>query len=402
MHLFIEGICLKVLIFFFKSLRKLGIPVSINELIDLIGALDKGLSFCNIDEFYFLSRSILVKDEKYFDRYDQCFHNFFSHIESQDNFFKALIPEDWLYEKFVKSFSDEDKKNIKSLGDFEKIIEEFKKRLEEQKKRHEGGNKWIGTGGTSPFGHGGYNPEGIRIGGESQNQRAVKVWEKRVFKDLDHDISLGIRNIKIAMKRLRRFARQGTSLELDLDDTITSTAKNAGYLDIKMVPEKKNIINLLLFFDVGGSMNPYVNLCEELFSAAKSEFKHLKYFYFHNFIYESVWCDNLRREKERISLYEILNTYSQDYKVIFVSDASMSPYEIVNKGGSIEHWNEESGEFWMKKLLNHFNKVVWLNPMESNHWNWTPSVKIIEKIVQDKMFTLSVSGIENAMTELSK
>ena len=391
-----------MLIIFFKSLKSLGIPVSIRELLDLINALDKNLSFCNITEFYYLARSILIKDEKYFDRYDQAFDIFFNQIDSHDDFVRALIPDDWLYKEFLKNFSKEDKKNIKSLEDFEKIINDFKKKLKEQNKRHQGGSKWIGTAGTSPFGHGGYNPEGIRIGGESENQRAIKVWEKRIFKDLDHNLDIGTRNIKIAMKRLRRFARQGSFLELDLEDTIKSTANNAGYLDIKMIPEKKNIVNLLLFFDVGGSMNPYIKLCEELFSAAKAEFKHLKYFYFHNFIYDSLWENNSRRENEKINLFEILNTYSKDYKVIIVGDASMSPYEILNPGGSVEHWNDESGEIWMNRLINHYEKFVWLNPMEIEHWNWTPSVNIIKQIVDDKMFPLTLSGLEEAMAYLSR
>ena len=316
-----------MLINFFYGLKNAGIPVSIKELLMLLEALSKNLAFADIDEFYYLSRAALVKDEKYYDRFDRAFGAYFKDLQSLDDILEALIPEDWLRADFIKQLSDEDKAKVQSLGSLEKLIEEFKKRLEEQQDRHKGGNKWIGTGGTSPFGHSGYNPEGIRIGGESRNKSAVKVWDRRDFKNLDDSVELGTRNIKIALRRLRKFARTGAADELDLPDTIRSTAKNAGYLDLKMVPERHNAVKVLLFFDVGGSMDPYVKLCEELFSATRTEFKHMEYFYFHNFIYESVWQNNIRRHQEVTSTFDILHKYSADYRVIFIGNAAMSPYE---------------------------------------------------------------------------
>ena len=389
---------------FFYNLRNANIPVTLLEYLTLLRAVKLGLSEYKVNKFYYLARTCLVKDERNLDKFDLVFAKSFEGVEYYLDYQDSIldIPAEWLRSVAERVMTAEEMAKVKKRGGFEKLIEELQKRLNEQEKRHEGGSKWIGTGGTSPFGHGGYNPEGIRIGGKSENQRAIKVWEKRIFKDLDQNLDIGTRNIKIALKRLRRFARQGSFFELDLEDTIKSTAKNAGYLDIKMIPEKKNIINLLLFFDVGGSMNPYVQICEELFSAAKAEFKHLKFFYFHNFIYESLWENNSRRENERINLFEILNTYSKNYKVIIVGDASMSPYEIFNPGGSVEHWNDESGEIWMNRLINHYEKFVWLNPMGRSHWDWTPSVNIIKKMVDDKMFPLTLSGLEDAMVYLSR
>jgi uncharacterized protein with von Willebrand factor type A (vWA) domain len=284
----------------------------------------------------------------------------------------------------------------------EKLIEEFKKRLEEQKERHAGGNKWIGTGGTSPFGHGGYHPEGIRVGGESRNKRAAKVWERREFKNLDDSVELGTRNIKIALRRLRKFARTGAADQLDLDDTIRSTAKNAGYLDLKMVPERHNAVKVLLFFDVGGSMDPYVRLCEELFSAARSEFKHMEYYYFHNFVYESVWQNNLRRHNERIPTLDVLHKYSADYRVIFIGDASMAPYEIVQPGGSVEHFNEESGEAWFRRVHSTFDKVIWLNPTPEEDWRWTQTIGYTQRLLEGHMYPLTLKGLEEAMAYLSR
>jgi uncharacterized protein with von Willebrand factor type A (vWA) domain len=391
-----------MLINFFFALKDAGIPVSIKELLTLLEALGRGLAFADIDEFYFLSRSCLVKDEKYYDRFDRAFGLYFKDLQSVDDVIQALIPEDWLRSEFIKQLSAEDKAKIQSLGGLEKLIEEFKKRLDEQKGRHAGGNKWIGTGGTSPFGHSGYNPEGIRIGGESRNKSAVKVWERRDFKNLDDGVELGTRNIKVALRRLRKFARTGAADELDLDNTIRSTAKNAGYLDLKMVPERHNAVKVLLFFDVGGSMDPYVKLCEELFSAARTEFKHMEYFYFHNFIYESVWQNNVRRHHERINTLDILHKYSSDYRVVFIGDASMSPYEIMQPGGSVEHWNEEAGEAWMRRVRETYDKVLWLNPTPESDWHWTSSIGHVQKLMENHMYPLTLKGLEDGMRYLSK
>lgn len=391
-----------MLINFFFALKDAGIPVSIKELLLLLEALSEDLAFANVDEFYYLARTCLVKDEKYYDRFDRAFGAYFSELKSIDDVIQALIPEDWLRAEFLKQLSDEDKAKIQSLGGLEKLIEEFKKRLDEQKARHQGGNKWIGTGGTSPFGHSGYNPEGIRIGGESRNKRALKVWEKREFRNLDDSVELGTRNIKVALRRLRKFARTGAADQLDLPDTIRSTAKNAGFLDLKMVPERHNAVKVLLFFDVGGSMDPYIKLCEEMFSAARSEFKHMEYFYFHNCIYESVWKNNVRRHQERISTYDILHKYSADYRVIFIGDASMSPYEITQPGGSVEHWNEEAGEAWIRRVLSVYEKVIWLNPTPEQQWRWTSSIGYIHKLLGGHMYSLTLQGLEEGMAYLSK
>jgi len=391
-----------MLINFFYALKDTGIPVSVKELLMLLEALSQDLAFANVEEFYYLARACLVKDEKYYDRFDRAFGAYSSELQSVDDVINALIPEDWLRAEFLKHLSEEDKAKIQSLGSLEKLIEEFKKRLDEQKGRHAGGNKWVGTGGTSPFGHSGYNPEGIRIGGSSRNQRAVKVWEKREFKNLDDSVELGTRNIKVALRRLRKFARTGAADQLDLDETIRSTAKNAGFLDLKMVPERHNAVKVLLFFDVGGSMDPHIRICEEMFSAARTEFKHMEYFYFHNFIYESVWKNNARRHQERISLLDILHKYSADYRVIFIGDASMSPYEITQPGGSIEHWNDESGEAWMRRITATYDKVVWLNPTPEQRWQWTSSIGYIHKLVNDHMYPLTLHGLEDAMSYLSK
>ncbi len=391
-----------MLINFFFALKDAGIPVSIKELLTLLEALTRNLVFADIDEFYFLSRTCLVKDEKYYDRFDRAFGMYFKDLQSVEDVIQALIPDEWLRKEFNKQLSDEEKAKIQSLGGLEKLIEQFKKRLEEQKGRHAGGNKWIGTGGTSPFGHGGYNPEGIRIGGESSHKSAVKVWERRDFENLDDSVELGTRNIKIALRRLRKFARTGAADELDLDDTIRSTAKNAGYLDLKMVPERHNAVKVLLFFDVGGSMDPYIKLCEELFSAARTEFKHMEYFYFHNFIYESVWQNNIRRQQERMNTLDILHKYSSDYRVVFIGDAAMSPYEIVQPGGSVEHWNEEAGETWMRRVLATFDRVLWLNPTPEDDWHWTQSIGHVQKLVEKHMYPLTLKGLEDGMRYLSK
>jgi len=391
-----------VLVNFFHGLKDAGIPVTTRELLDLLSAMEQHLVFADIDAFYHLSRAVLVKDEKYYDRFDRAFGLHFRELEGLDDVIEAMIPDDWLRNEFMKQLSDEEKAKIESLGGLEKLIEEFKKRLEEQKKRHQGGNKWVGTGGTSPFGNSGYHPEGIRVGGESQNKRAVKVWERRDFKNYDDSVELGTRNIKVAMRRLRKFARTGAADELDLDDTISSTARNAGLLDIRMVPERHNAVKVLLFLDVGGSMDPHVRVCQELFSAARTEFKHLEYFYFHNFIYESVWKNNIRRHNERTSLLDVMHKYSHDYKIIFVGDASMSPYEILNPGGSVEHWNEESGEIWMRRLRETYDKCVWLNPVPEDEWQYTQSVSITRQLMEGKMYPLTLGGLEDAMGFLAR
>lgn len=391
-----------MLIHFFQALKNAGVPVTPRELLDLLEAMEARLVFCDVDEFYFLARTILVKDEKYFDRYDRAFGLHFRDLEALDDIIEAMIPDDWLRSEFMKQLSEEDKAKIETMGGLEKLIEEFKKRLEEQKKRHQGGNKWIGTGGTSPFGQEGYHPEGIRVGPNGKNQRAVKVWDRRDFKNLDDSVELGTRNIKVAMRRLRKFARTGAADELDLDDTISSTARNAGLLDIKMVPERHNAVKVLLFLDVGGSMDPHVRVCEELFSAARTEFKHLEYFYFHNFLYESVWKNNIRRHNERTSVLDILHKYSHDYKVVIVGDASMSPYEIVQPGGSVEHWNEEPGERWLRRLRETYEKCVWLNPVPESEWQYTQSITMTRQLMEDHMFPLTLQGLEQAMGFLSK
>lgn len=391
-----------MLVGFLVSLRNHGVPATLRELLDLHAAMEQHLVFADLDQFYYLSRAISVKDEAHYDKFDRAFSAFFKDIETLDDVIEALIPNDWLRKEFEKQLSQEEKDQIKSLGGLEQLIEEFKKRLEEQQKRHAGGNKWIGTGGTSPFGHGGYNPMGIRIGGEGKNKSAAKVWEKRQYQNLDDSRELGTRNIKVALKRLRKFARTGADEELDLDDTISSTARNAGLLDIKMVRERHNAVKVLLFFDVGGSMDPHIKMVEELFSAARSEFKHMEYFYFHNFIYEHVWQDNLRRADNSLLLQDVLHKYSRDYKVIFVGDASMSPYEIAAPGGSVEHWNERPGSESFKAITDTFDKVAWLNPEPAEYWRFTQSIKMVEELVDGHMFPMTLIGMEAAMAFLSK
>ena len=391
-----------MLINFFHVLKDSGVPVTPRELLDLLEAMQRRLAFGDMDDFYALSRAVLVKDEKYYDRFDRAFGLHFQELEALDDVIEAMIPDDWLRSEFLKQLSEEDKAKIESLGGLEELIEQFKQRLEEQKKRHSGGNKWIGTEGTSPFGNDGYHPEGIRVGGESKNKRAVKVWDRRDFKNLDDSVELGTRNIKIAMRRLRKFARTGATEELDLDDTIKSTARNAGLLDIKMVPERHNAVKVLLFLDVGGSMDPHVKVCEELFSAARTEFKHLEYFYFHNFVYESVWKNNIRRFNERTATLDLMHKYAHDYKVVFVGDASMSPYEIMQPGGSVEHWNEESGELWMRRLRETYEKCIWINPVPEDEWEYTQSIAITRQLMEGKMYPLTLRGLEEGMSFLSK
>ena len=391
-----------MLINFFNVVKRSGIPVSIKEYLDLINAMDKNLSMGSTDEFYLLARLCMVKDERYFDRFDRVFGAYFKNLQNIDQILELIIPEEWLRKKFEKHFTDEEKAKIESLGGLEKLIDEFKRRLEEQSERHQGGNKWIGTGGTSPFGHGGYNPEGIRIGGPGGSGSAVKVWDERQYRDLDDSVEIGTRNIKIALRRLRKFAREGAADFLDLGDTIRSTARNAGLLDLKMVPERRNSVKVLIFFDIGGSMDPFVTLCEELFSAAKTEFKHMEYYYFHNCLYDYVWKENRRRRDQQIKTHDLLNKYTSDYKVIFVGDASMAPYEISSPGGSVEYQNEESGKVWMQRVVSSFDKLIWINPLEESYWSYTPSISMVRGIVEDRMYPLTLDGLERGMEELSR
>lgn len=392
-----------MLINFFMTLKKERLPVSFTELFSLLECLKQNIIFANVEDFYYLSRMCFVKDEKNFDKFDIAFGKYFENIDAINDLAMYQIPDDWLRKQMESMLSDEEKVKIEALGGLDKLMEEFRKRIEEQQKRHEGGNKWIGTGGTSPFGAYGYNPEGIRVGQqEGRNGSAVKVWDKRNYRDLDDSVEIGTRNIKMALRRLRKFARTGAAEELDINDTISSTAKNAGLLDIKMVPERHNSVKVLLFFDVGGSMDPHVKLCEELFSAARTEFKHLKYYYFHNFIYESVWTKSHRRHAETTSTFEIINKYSKDYKIIFVGDATMAPYEVTHVGGSIEHYNEEAGAVWIKRLTEVFDHLVWINPTPKTYWEHSYSIEIVKELLEDRMFPLSVKGLEEAMALLTK
>jgi len=391
-----------MLIEFFLKLRQGGVPVSIKEFLMLIEALQKQVVFGSVEEFYHLARTCLVKDEKFFDRYDLVFAAYFKGIVGIDAA-AAVIPEDWLRKLVEKNLTDEEKKLIQSLGGWEKLMETLKKRLEEQKGRHQGGSKWIGTGGTSPFGAYGYNPEGIRIGQhESRNRRAVKVWDQREFKNLDDTVELGTRNIKVALRKLRKFARTGAPEELDMEDTIRSTAKNAGWLDLKMVPERHNAVKVLLFLDIGGSMDDHIRVCEQLFSATRTEFKHLEYFYFHNFLYERVWKDNRRRATERMATWDVLHTYPHDYKLIIVGDATMSPYEITYPGGSVEHSNEESGAVWLQRALNVYSRAIWLNPQPEAVWNYHESIAITRELMGSRMFPLTIDGLDRGMRLLTR
>ena len=390
-----------MLIQFFSMLRAAGIPVSITEFLSLMDGLDARVANYSIDDFYYLSRTALVKDERHFDRFDLVFGAHFEGVEAVFADIAGDVPEEWLRRQVELELSEEEKRRIESLGGWEKLMETLRERLEEQKGRHQGGSKWIGTGGTSPFGAYGYNPEGVRIGQDrSRHRRAVKVWDRRDFQNLDDKVQLGTRNIKIALRRLREFAREGAAEELDLDETIGATARNAGLLDIHMVPERHNAAKVLLFLDVGGSMNDHVRVCEELFSAAHTEFKHLEYYYFHNFIYEFVWKDNRRRYTERIPTLDVIHTYGRDHKLIFVGDATMSPYEIMTPGGSVEHWNEEPGHVWLRRLLETYPKTVWLNPEPEATWDYTQSIQITRRLLEDRMFPLTVEGIDKGMREL--
>ena len=384
----------------FTELRAAKVPVTLREYLTLLEALDQDLAEKSVEDFYFLARACLVKDERNLDKFDRVFGHVFKGLESLAQALEAAdIPEEWLRKMAEKYLSDEEKKQIEAMG-WDKLLETLKERLKEQKGRHQGGSKWIGTAGTSPYGAYGYNPEGIRIGQDkNRNFRAVKVWDKREFKDFDDDVELGERNMRIALRRLRRFARTGAAEELDLDNTIKETA-NKGYLDVKLRPERRNAVKVLLFLDVGGSMDWHIEKAEELFSAARSEFKHFEHFYFHNCPYERLWKENRRRHAETTPTFDVIRTFPSDYRVVFVGDASMSPYEIAMPGGSVEHWNEESGRVWLERITAHFHKAVWLNPVPRNHWGYTQSIGMVGQIMAGRMFPLTLEGLDGAMREL--
>ena len=387
---------------FFHELRAAKIPVTLKEYLTLLEAIDAGIAQGRVEDFYYLARASLVKDERNLDRFDQVFGHVFKGLELTADAIEAAIPEEWLRRMSELHMSEEDKAKIAELGGWEKIMEELQKRLAEQKERHQGGNKWIGTGGTSPFGAYGYNPAGIRIGQkESRHRRAIKVWDKRDFKDLAGTAEIGTRTIKVALRRLRQFARAGASSELDLDHTVRGTAEK-GYLDIHMRPERHNTVKVLMFFDIGGSMDDHVKEIEELFSAARSEFKHLEYYYFHNCLYEGVWKDNVRRWSDKTDTWQVLNTYPADYKVIFVGDASMSPYEVTVAGGSVEHMNPEAGAIWLRRVTNIYKHAVWLNPIPQQHWDWTPSIGLVRKLMGNRMYPLTLDGLDAATRELMR
>ena len=391
-----------MLIDFFFSLRHAKLPVSVKEYLTMLEALRAQVISPSIDEFYYLARMTLVKDEKHFDKFDQTFAAYFKGVENLVDW-KSDIPLDWLQKTLERELSPEEKARIEAMGGLDKLMERLKQLLEEQKEKHEGGNKWIGTGGTSPFGHGGYNPEGIRIGGPSKgNRTAIKVWETRAYKDYDDQVELGTRNIKVALRRLRRFAREGADTELDLDDTIHSTAANAGLLDIKLRPERHNKVKVLMLMDVGGSMDDHIRRVEELFSATKTEFKHLEYYYFHNCVYDYVWKNNRRRHAEKIATWDLIHKYTPDYKVIFVGDATMSPYEILQPGGSVEYNNPEAGAVWLNRLIEQFPHFVWLNPEPEGLWQYRQSITVISQIMKSRMYPVTIAGLEQAMKVLSK
>ncbi|HQR03242.1 MAG: VWA domain-containing protein [Proteobacteria bacterium] len=390
-----------MLIDFFLHLKARRLPVSTREYLTLLEAMQARLAGHSLDDFYFLARACLVKDESHYDKFDQAFGEYFKGIEALPGL-ESEIPEDWLKALAKKLLTPEEKAKLEKLG-WDKLMEELQKRLEEQKGRHEGGSKWIGTGGSSPFGNGGYHPEGIRIGGDSAgNRTAVKVWQQREYRNLDDSVELGTRNIKVALRRLRRFAREGAAEELDLDGTIAGTARNAGWLDLKMRPERHNRIKVLLFLDIGGSMDDHIRICAEMFSACKTEFKHLEYFYFHNCVYDWVWRDNHRRHSERFPLLDVMHKYGTDYKLIFVGDATMSPYEILQPGGSVEYNNAEPGAVWIKRLLDAYPSHAWLNPEPERLWEYRQSVQIMRDILGNRMFPLTLEGLERAMRQLNK
>ncbi|HWU62100.1 MAG TPA: VWA domain-containing protein [Ensifer sp.] len=391
---------------FFLELKAAKVPVSLREYLTLLEGMETGLVDFDVEGFYYLSRATLVKDERFIDRFDQVFAQVFKGLEAVSGSADAVdptdIPDEWLRRMAEKFLTDEEKALVKSLGGFEALMETLKQRLAEQQGRHQGGNKWIGTAGTSPFGAYGYNPEGVRIGQDkSRNRRAVKVWDRRDFRNLDDNVEIGTRNIKVALKRLRKWIRQGADEELDLGGTIRSTAEH-GYLDVKTRPERRNAVKLLMFFDIGGSMDDHIKVAEELFSAAKSEFKHMEYFYFHNCVYEGVWKDNKRRRVDVTSTFDVIRTFGSDYKAIFVGDAAMAPYEISHPGGSVEHWNAEAGAVWLDRLTSHFTKSVWINPVKEEYWGYSQSTQMLRTLMNGRMYPLTLGGLENATRELSR
>ncbi|MFK7885670.1 MAG: VWA domain-containing protein [Gammaproteobacteria bacterium] len=389
-----------MLVKFFFFLRHAGLPVSVTEFLALLDGLDHRLVTGKLDDFYRLARTALVKDESRYDLFDRAFGAFFEGVEAQFDLIAGEIPDDWLKATARKLLSDEERAKIDKLGGFDELMKTLAERLQEQEARHEGGNKWIGTGGTSPFGHSGYHPEGVRIGGRGEHKKAVNVWQRREFRNLDSDVTLGTRNLKLAMRRLRRFARRGNADQFSVGDTIDATARNGGLLDLKFRAPRRNEVKVLLFFDVGGSMDPYIRTCEELFSAARTEFKNLEYYYFHNFFYERVWRDNQRKRSTIKSLVDLTRTYAEDYKIIIVGDATMSPYEITHPGGSVEHYNEEAGAVWFKRLLSAFPNVVWLNPEARESWGYTPSIKLVNELIDQRMYPLTLRGLDDAIKRL--
>ena len=387
---------------FFAELREAKVPVSLREYLTLMEAMQKRVAAFDIEDFYFLARTALVKDERHLDRFDRVFGQCFKGIETPADP-KTAIPDEWLRKIAERFLTEEEKQQIEALGGWEKLMETLRQRLAEQRARHQGGSKWIGTAGTSPFGAYGYNPEGVRIGQqEGRNRSAVKVWDRREFRNLDDTVELGTRNIKLALRRLRQFAREGAAEELDLGGTVQSTAHNAGWLDLKLVPERRNAVKLLLFLDVGGSMEDHVRICEELFSAVRSGFKHLIHFYFHNCIYDSVWRDSRRRHVEQVSVMELVRTYDSSYRIVLVGDASMSPYEIEKEGGSVERWNDEPGQVWLRRLFEAYPRAVWLNPVPEKYWTGTTSIGMIRRIAEDRMFPLTLDGVDRAMRRLKR
>jgi uncharacterized protein len=391
-----------MLVRFFFLLRNAGVPVSITELLTLLEALKAGLGDLSAERFYYLSRTILVKDERYYDRFDKAFAAHFKGAQDLYALLQRELPEDWLAKLAAREFTDEEKAQIEALGGWEKLMETLRKRLEEQKERHQGGSKWIGTAGTSPFGAHGFNPEGVRVGQDGgRNRSAVKVWDRREFANLDDKVELGTRNIKMALRKLRRFARRGAPDELALADTIDATARSGGWLDIKMQAERRNVIKVLLLLDIGGSMDDHVKTCEELFSAARTEFKHLEHYYFHNFTYEALWRDNRRRFNEHLGTLEVIRTYGTDYKLILVGDATMSPYEITQAGGSIEHWNAEPGSVWLQRLLKHYPKFAWINPVPQSRWRHNASIEITRELLEGRMYPLTLAGLDDAIDALT-
>lgn len=393
---------------FFLKLKEAKVPVTLREFLSLLEGMEEGIADYDVEAFYYLARTTLIKDERFIDRFDQVFADYFRGVEAiggtaeGEALEPTAIPEEWLRKLAERHLTEEERREIEALGGFDKLMETLRQRLAEQTGRHQGGSKWIGTAGTSPFGAYGYNPEGVRIGQEtSRNRRAVKVWDRRDFKNLDDGVELGTRNIKVALKRLRRWVREGAAEELDLSGTIRSTAEH-GYLDVQTRPERRNAVKLLMFFDIGGSMDDHIRVVEELFSAARAEFRHMEYFYFHNCLYEGVWKDNRRRRVDITATNDIVRTFGPDYRVVFVGDASMSPYEITQAGGSVEHWNKEAGEVWLARMTGHFRKCIWINPVPENYWGYTTSISIIRRLMTDRMYPLTLGGLEKATRELSR